>query len=63
MWSECENTVEADLVSAEEDRGGHTEQKNKKKKNKEVEVCGVTVGRNLQIRLSTFSFFVWSESV
>lgn len=59
MWSECENTVEADLVSAEEDRGGHMEQK----KQKEAEVCGVTVGRNLQIRLSTFSFFVWSESV
>lgn len=28
MWSECQNAVEVDVVSAEEERGGHMEEKN-----------------------------------
>lgn len=36
VWSECENTVEADLVSAEEDRGGHMEQKKNRRRRRYV---------------------------
>lgn len=50
MRSECQNAVEVDVVCTEEDRKGHME------KEEEEEICGVRVGGNPQIRLSTFFF-------
>ncbi len=49
--SECQNAVEVDVASAEEDRKGHIEKWEEEEE--EEETCGVSVGGNLQIRLST----------